>query len=49
MAISAEEFMDKLDALGPCDIDTFKDKISELLQNYTQGKDADKLRIVLKR
>ena len=49
VAISAEEFMDKLDALGPCDVDTFKDKISELLQNYTKGKDADKLRIVLKR
>ena len=49
VAISAEEFMDKLDALGPCDIDTFKGKISELLKDYTKGKDAEKLRIVLKR
>ena len=49
VAISAEEFMDKLDALGPCDIDTFKNKISELLRDYTKGKDAEKLRIVLKR
>ena len=26
VSISAEEFIDKLDALGPCDIDTFKNK-----------------------
>ena len=49
VAISAEEFIDKLDALGPCDVDTFKGKINELLKDYTRGKDAEKLRIVLKR
>lgn len=49
VAISAEEFIDKLDALGPCDIDTFRGKISELLKAYTKGKDAEKLRIVIKR
>ena len=49
VSISAEEFIDKLDALGPCDIDTFKNKINELLKDYTKGKDAEKLRIVVKR
>ena len=47
--ISADEFIDKLDALGPCDIDTFKNKINELLKDCTKGKDAEKLRIVVKR
>ncbi len=49
ISISAEEFIDKLDALGPCDIDTFKNKINELLKDYTNGKDTEKLRIVVKR
>ena len=49
VAISADEFIDKLDALGPCDIDAFKNKINELLKDYTKGKDAEKLRIVIKR
>ncbi len=49
VSISAEEFIDKLDALGPCDIDTFKNKINELLKDYTKGKDAEKLRIIVKR
>ena len=49
VSISAEEFLDKLDALGPCDIDTFKGKINEFLKDHTKGKDAEKLRIVLKR
>ena len=49
VAISADEFIDKLDALGPCDIDTFKTKINDLLKDYTKGKDAEKLRIVVKR
>lgn len=49
VSISAEEFIDKLDALGPCDIDTFKNKINDMLKIYTKGKDAEKLRIVVKR
>ena len=49
VSISAEEFIDKLDALGPCDIDTFKNKINDMLKAYTKGKDAEKLRIVVKR
>ncbi len=49
VSISAEEFIDKLDALGPCDIDTFKNKIIDLLKVYTKGKDPEKLRIVVKR
>ena len=49
VAIPVDEFFDKLDTLGPCDVDTFKSKINELLKDYTKGKDAEKLRIVLKR
>ena len=49
VSISADEFIDKLDALGPCDIDTFKNKINDMLKDYTKGKDAEKLRIVVKR
>jgi len=49
VAISADEFINRLDALGPCDIDTFKTKINEILKDYTKGKDAEKLRIVVKR
>ena len=49
VSISADEFIDKLDVLGPCDIDTFKNKINELLKEYTKGKDAEKLRIVVKK
>ena len=49
VSISADEFIGKLDALGPCDVDAFKNKVSELLKDYTKGKDPEKLRIVLKR
>ena len=49
VAIIAEDFLDKLEALGPCDTDAFKGKISELLKEYSKGKDPEKLRIVLKR
>lgn len=49
VAIPAEEFVDKLDALGPCDLYAFRAKVDELLKDYTKGKDADKLRIIIKR
>ena len=49
VSIPADELIDKLDALGPCDVDTFKNKLSEVLSSYTRGKDAEKLRIVVKR
>ena len=49
VAISADDLIDKLDALGPCDIETFKRKLNDVLNSYTKGKDNDKLRIVVKR
>jgi hypothetical protein len=49
VAIAADELIDKLGALGPCDIDTFQHKLKDLLDSYTKGKDKDKLRIIVKR
>ncbi len=49
VVISTDEFIQKLDEIGPCDVSTFKARIDELIKQYTQGKDKDKLRIVVKR
>ncbi|HUM44286.1 MAG TPA: DUF6079 family protein, partial [Fervidobacterium sp.] len=49
VAIAADDLIDKLGALGPCDIDTFQRKLKDLLDGYTKGKDKEKLRIVVKR
>ncbi len=49
VSISASEFIDKLDAIGPCDVNTFKAKLNEIVSSYIAGKDNDKLRIVVKR
>ncbi|MDD4566098.1 MAG: DUF6079 family protein, partial [Eubacteriales bacterium] len=47
--INANELIDKLDAIGPCDVDTFKAHVTALVDGYTRGKDKEKLRIVVKR
>ncbi|HHW00112.1 MAG TPA: hypothetical protein GXX36_11210 [Clostridiaceae bacterium] len=49
LAIAADELVDKLGALGPCDIETFQNKLKDLLDGYTRGKDKNKLRIIVKR
>ncbi len=49
VSISANEFIDKLDAIGPCDVTTFKIKLNEIVSSYIIGKDNEKLRIVVKR
>lgn len=49
VVIQTEEFMHKIDEIGPCDIDTFKTKIMDIISAYTKGKDKEKLRIVVKR
>ncbi len=49
VAISANELIDKLDAIGPCDVDTFKARVAAMIDDYTKGKDKGKLRIVVKR
>lgn len=47
--IDSGELIDKLDAIGPCDTETFKKYVNEMIDAYTKGKDKEKLRIVVKR
>lgn len=49
VTISANDLIDKLDAIGPCDVDTFKARVTAVVDGYTKGKDKEKLRIVVKR
>jgi hypothetical protein len=47
--IPAMDLIDKLDALGPCEVEKFKVEITGIINSYTEGKDKSKLRIVIKR
>ena len=47
--ISASEFVEQLENLGPCDVESFRSKIDSYINSYIMGKDKDKLRLVLKR
>lgn len=49
VAIEADELIDKLGVLGPCDIDTFQRKLKDILDGYIRGKDKEKIRIIIKR
>jgi hypothetical protein len=49
VAIDADDLIEKLGALGPCDLETFQRKLKDLLDSYTRGKDKEKLRIIVKR
>lgn len=49
VVVDAEELIQKLEALPPMDENSFKQNVEELLKTYTKGKDASKLRIVVKR
>ena len=49
VVIDTDELVAKLEQLPPMDEASFKAKISELVGAYTKGKDASKLRIVVKR
>ena len=49
VSIPAGELVDKLEAIGPCDADTFKTQLSKIVDSYTKGKNSDRLRIVVKR
>ncbi|KAF5065053.1 hypothetical protein DSECCO2_278080 [anaerobic digester metagenome] len=46
--IQTKDLIQKLDELGPCDVDTFKAKIADFVSDYIIGKDTSKLRIVVK-
>ena len=49
VVIDTDDFMAKLEQMPPMDEASFKAKINELIGAYTKGKDASKLRIVVKR
>jgi len=48
VVIAADELVDVLTVLGPCDLESFQHKLKNILDNYTKGKDKDKLRIIVK-
>lgn len=47
--INLEDFISKLDKMPPCDIKTFKKKVDDIINSYTNGSDDDSTRIILKR
>ena len=49
VVIDSDDLMAKLEQMPPMDEVSFKAKVSELIASYTKGKDAGKLRIVVKR
>jgi hypothetical protein len=49
VTVSTDDLTDKLGALGPLDVDTFKMKVSEIVDTLAKGKDKNKLRIVVKK
>ena len=49
VVIDSDDLMAKLEQLPPMDEASFKAKVNELIAAYTKGKDAGKLRIVVKR
>ena len=49
VVIDADEIVKNLEILPPMDEDGFVKKLKEMLSRYTKGKDASKLRIVVKR
>ena len=49
VVIDTDDFMAKLEQMPPMDETSFKAKVNELISSYTKGKDAGKLRIVVKR
>ena len=49
VVVNADDLVEKLTKLPPLDEQTFRNKISELISGYTSGKDAGKLRIIVKK
>ena len=49
VVIEMDDLMHRLEELPPMDESSFKMKISEIVSEYTKGKDTEKLRIVVKR
>lgn len=49
VVIDTDNLVAKLEQMPPMDEASFKAKVSELISSYTKGKDAGKVRIVVKR
>ena len=49
VVVNADDLVEKLTKLPPLDEQTFRRKVSELISGYTNGKDAGKLRIIVKK
>jgi len=49
VVIDTDDILVRLDELGPCDVTTFKNKLTGIVDAYIKGKDTAKLRIVVKR
>ena len=49
VVIDTDDLVAKLEQMPPMDEASFKAKVNELISAYTKGKDAGKLRIVVKR
>ena len=49
VVVDADDLIEKLTMLPPLDEQAFRQKVSELIGGYTKGKDAGKLRIIVKR
>ena len=47
--IDADELVKKLETMPPMDETAFVKKLTEMLADYTKGKDTSKLRITVKR
>ena len=49
VVVNADDLVEKLTKLPPLDEQAFRSKVSELISGYTSGKDAGKLRIIVKK
>jgi len=48
VTVNGADLIDRLSALGPCDADSFKAKIDEIVASLSKGKDKSKLRIIVR-
>ena len=49
VVVEADDLVEKLTKLPPLDEQAFRSKVNELIAGYTKGKDAGKLRIIVKK
>lgn len=48
IVIPADELSKKLSSIGPCDVDTFKKKVDEIVSTYTNNAGDSSIRIIVK-